>query len=76
MKLKTQLLNRCEAILKHKLENLNAINQDLMTALESESKSTAGDKHETGRAMLQLEREKIGEQIKEVIQCHFSFFKK
>lgn len=29
----------------------------------SESKSTAGDKHETGRAMAQLEQEKLGRQV-------------
>ncbi|WP_317231408.1 3-oxoacyl-ACP synthase [Subsaxibacter sp. CAU 1640] len=32
----------------------------------SETKSTAGDKHETGRAMLQLEREKLGKQLLEI----------
>ena len=29
-------------------------------------KSSAGDKHETERAMVQLEREKLGEQIKSI----------
>ena len=38
---------------------------EILAALASESKSSAGDKHETGRAMIQLEREKLGEQIKE-----------
>jgi len=33
--------------------------------LISETKSSAGDKHETGRAMLQLEREKLGKQLAE-----------
>ena len=37
-------------------------------AAESESKSTAGDKHETGRAMLQLEQEKTGQQLQEIVQ--------
>jgi len=30
--------------------------------LDSEGKSSAGDKHETGRAMIQLEREKLAQQ--------------
>ena len=34
-------------------------------SLTSETKSSAGDKHETGRAMLQLEREKLGQQLAE-----------
>lgn len=33
--------------------------------MQSETKSSAGDKHETGRAMLQLEREKLGQQLLE-----------
>ena len=36
---------------------------DIYNNLESETKSTAGDKHETGRAMLHLEREKLGHQL-------------
>ena len=38
----------------------------------SESKSTAGDKHETGRAMAQLEQEKLGRQVlsaRELVQA-------
>ncbi|MBT8376115.1 MAG: 3-oxoacyl-ACP synthase [Bacteroidia bacterium] len=43
----------------------NQIN-DIRDALLSESKSSAGDKHETGRAVLQLEREKLGFQLAEL----------
>lgn len=39
--------------------------QGLKESLNSETKSSAGDKHETGRAMLQLEREKLGRQLLE-----------
>ncbi|WP_411029235.1 3-oxoacyl-ACP synthase [Spongiimicrobium sp. 3-5] len=37
--------------------------EEIVQALGSETKSSAGDKHETGRAMLQLEREKFGQQL-------------
>lgn len=40
--------------------------QDIQKSLLSETKSSAGDKHETGRAMLQLEREKAGNQLAEI----------
>ncbi|WP_394337938.1 3-oxoacyl-ACP synthase [Flavivirga eckloniae] len=43
----------------------NTINE-IQVSLTSETKSSAGDKHETGRAMLQLEREKVGNQLAEV----------
>lgn len=38
----------------------------LSTSLQEETKSSAGDKHETGRAMVQLEREKAGQQLAEI----------
>ena len=40
--------------------------KSLQKDLTSETKSSAGDKHETGRAMIQLEREKLGNQIREI----------
>ena len=43
----------------------NTINE-IQESLTSETKSSAGDKHETGRAMLQLEREKAGNQLAEI----------
>lgn len=40
----------------------NALDES-RSEMVSESKSTAGDKHETGRAMAQLEQEKLGRQV-------------
>lgn len=36
---------------------------DLNIAIANDSKSTAGDKHETGRAMIHLEQEKLSKQL-------------
>jgi len=36
---------------------------DLNSAVTDDSKSTAGDKHETGRAMVHLEQEKLSQQL-------------
>ena len=63
--LKKTLFQHCIDHLNKSLGLFEQRKSDLLVALESESKSSAGDKHETGRAMLQLEREKLGEQIKE-----------
>lgn len=66
MSLKEKLYIECESFIDHRLKNVqNTINQ-IQKALLSETKSSAGDKHETGRAMLQLEREKAGQQLAEV----------
>ena len=44
-------------------------------ALQSETKSSAGDKHETGRAMLQLEIEKASQQLKGINQMKITLAK-
>lgn len=44
--------------------------KDAQEGLQSESKSSAGDKHETGRAMLQLEAEKLGAQYQERLKTY------
>ena len=49
--------------------------QGLEQALTSETKSSAGDKHETGRAMIQLEREKLGRQWAEIEKTQQLFLK-
>ena len=48
------------------MEILEQQNKSLHKDLNSETKSSAGDKHETGRAMIQMEREKLGNQIHEI----------
>ncbi|WP_421919275.1 hypothetical protein [Marinifilum sp.] len=43
-------------------ENNNSL-ESLKESMDSESKSTAGDKHETGRAMMHIEQEKLARQL-------------
>ena len=51
-----------------RLQTIQTIISSHQKALSSETKSSAGDKHETGRAMLQLEMEKAGQQLASVQQ--------
>ncbi|MEL0455379.1 3-oxoacyl-ACP synthase [Flavobacteriaceae bacterium SZ-1-7] len=64
--LKRNLFFQCEAFLNVRLETVKHTIDQIQEALNSETKSSAGDKHETGRAMLQLEREKAGNQLAEI----------
>lgn len=57
---------KCEEFLKNRLKVIQNTILDIQNALQSETKSSAGDKHETGRAMLQLECEKAGNQLAEI----------
>lgn len=74
MSIKSSLFEQCEDFVQKKEALVLGIIEANRKALEQESKSTAGDKHETGRAMLHLEMEKasqqlqVVEQMKEVLQ--------
>ncbi|MDB9827680.1 GreA/GreB family elongation factor [Flavobacteriaceae bacterium] len=64
--LKDLLFNHCENHINTKLKNYLKIDQELFKSLNEETKSSAGDKHETTRAMIQIEREKNSKRIKEI----------
>ena len=68
MNIKQQLYNHCQEFVNQKLKTIQKTILSNKEALNSETKSSAGDKHETGRAMLQLEMEKAGQQLKVVQQ--------
>lgn len=63
MTLKENLHANCIDFINKNLNICNNQINKIEQALLSETKSTAGDKHETGRAMLHLEREKLGTQL-------------
>lgn len=66
IELKEALLLMCIRHIKDRKEKiLNSI-ASIEESLFTEGKSTAGDKHHTGRAMLQIERENTGIQLMEV----------
>jgi hypothetical protein len=65
LELKEAALKHCQTFVAERLDRLNRQAKEISDALTSETKSSAGDKHETGRAMLQLEREKLGAQLAE-----------
>jgi transcription elongation GreA/GreB family factor len=66
--LKEALFQQCVAHVNMRLQTIQTIISSHQKALSSETKSSAGDKHETGRAMLQLEMEKAGQQLAAVQQ--------
>ena len=60
------LFDHCENNINFKLKGYLKIDQDLLISLNEETKNSAGDKHETNRAMIQIEREKNSKRIKEI----------
>lgn len=68
MTIKEELYRQCELVVGKRLQNIEHTIQSHQKGLQSETKSSAGDKHETGRAMLQLEMEKASQQFNGVAQ--------
>jgi transcription elongation GreA/GreB family factor len=66
MNIKQELQEFCQEYVKDRTVRIQKSISDIQESLASETKSSAGDKHETGRAMLQLDREKLGQQLLEV----------
>lgn len=62
---KQHIISTCQRFLEDKMRSLNTIIKEVSESSNSESKSSAGDKHETSKAMMQLEIEKLGMQLKE-----------
>lgn len=62
---KLQLYAHCEQYTQQKIDAGQAAIAAAQQAANEETKSSAGDKYETGRAMMQLEKEKHATQVNE-----------
>lgn len=65
-KLKILLFDLCRESILHKIERLQMLIHEAQQSANEETKSSAGDKYETGRAMAQLEIEKYATQLAEL----------
>ena len=64
--LKRSILDACKEQIEAKINLLHSEFNVYKDAVTNETKSTAGDKHDTSRSMMQLEQEKMGVQLKEL----------
>ena len=70
LKIKKQLLKECFLFVEKRMETIQKTIDSNKNDLFSETKSSAGDKHETGRAMIQLEMEKASQQLSVVTEMN------
>jgi hypothetical protein len=63
MNFKTNIHQQFVALTNAKIATLQSTLDDLTIASQNESKSTAGDKHETALAMLQIEQVQVQNQL-------------
>jgi transcription elongation GreA/GreB family factor len=66
MSTREQLILLCQEFITNRQQVVQKVISEIEISLQSETKSSAGDKHETSRAMLQIEREKAGNQLAEI----------
>jgi hypothetical protein len=63
--IKKQLFDFCKMFADNRVSRIRTVIVGLKESLDDETKSSAGDKYETGRAMLQLDIEKSSVQLAE-----------
>lgn len=68
MSLKPQLHAACAAFVQQRIEAAQAAMLTAQESANSETKSSAGDKYETGRAMAQEERNRNAVQLQQALQ--------
>nr|WP_294902694.1 hypothetical protein [uncultured Lacibacter sp.] len=68
MTLKEKTYRTCVEIVQQKIEAIQKNLHDLSDSAGNETKRTAGDKHETALAMLQIEQENNSQQLNELLQ--------
>jgi fibronectin type 3 domain-containing protein len=67
MTLKEKIYVHYTRVVNDKIQLLQQVLTDLKESGSNETKSTAGDKHETALAMLQIEQANTREQLKDVV---------
>ena len=68
LKLKTRVHELCIQLVKDKIKLIDDLYMSNQNALNSSTKSSAGDKHETSRAIIHLEQEKLFSKLLELNQ--------
>ena len=63
LKIKKALFNHCEQYINDRIETIQNTLDELQESKNNESKSSMGDKYETGRAMIQIEENKNKAQL-------------
>ena len=63
--IKEKLYKACEAYVDERIKRIEDAMAGLESDLENETKSSAGDKYETGREMINLEINKLAEQLQQ-----------
>ncbi len=64
---KKRLWDYCKFVLQRKIELISYSIDEIIGSMENETKSSLGDKHETSRARMQAEQDKLSWQMNEML---------
>lgn len=73
--IKSELVSKCLALVEQRMANAQQAMNAAQESANTEGKSSAGDKYETGRAMAQIERDKAAQQLNEAMTLKSSLSK-
>lgn len=65
--IKSELIRMCLSLVEQRITNAKQAMNAAQESANTEGKSSAGDKYETGRAMAQIERDKAAQQLNEAV---------
>lgn len=68
VEIKIELYQNCQKYVDEKIEHASDAIENAQRSANEETKSSVGDKYETGRSMLQMERNKFEIQLKESLK--------
>lgn len=68
LRTKEELYTKCVEVVNENINVLKKALDDAQEGANSDTKTSVGDKHETGRAMMHIEREKNAQQLYEKIK--------
>ncbi|MFK5982808.1 MAG: 3-oxoacyl-ACP synthase [Flavobacteriaceae bacterium] len=66
LELKFELQQQCKDLVNERYQKIQKTISGIEESLKDETKCTSGDKHHTGRAMLHIDRENAGNQLREI----------
>ncbi|MDI3321335.1 hypothetical protein [Pinibacter soli] len=68
MTFKERVYIQCMSIVSQRITDVQRTLDDLRESIKNETKSTAGDKYETARAMLHIEQENVSKQMTDLLE--------
>lgn len=68
LQIKQDVFSACKTYITNRIDSARKAMDEAQEAANEETKGSVGDKHETGRAMMQIERDKYARQLADALE--------